>query len=229
MTVTERVAQAREQIEQAAAAAGVSAGSIALVAATKTNTAQTVREAIAAGVSACGENRVQEMTEKLSQGAYQGAPLHFIGHLQKNKVNKVVGACDLIQSVDSQELMRLVSARALTLGIRQDILIEINIGGEEAKSGISPQELPRLLNFSEEQTGICVRGLMTIPPKQEKTGQNLKYFEAMYKLFVDITAKKYDNSCVDILSMGMSEDYIDAIRAGANMIRLGSALFGPRV
>ena len=229
MTIKERVDAARQQIAAAAAAAGRDAREICLVAATKMNDAAAVQEAIAAGVDACGENRVQELVEKNAQGAYKGAPLHFIGHLQRNKVNKLVGVCDLIQSVDSEELLRLISARAQSLGLVQDILLEVNIGGEEAKSGVSPAELPRLLDFFQGLPALRLRGLMTIPPVEEKAGENRKYFRTMYKLFVDIKTKKYDNSPMDILSMGMSADYADAVLEGANMVRLGTALFGPRV
>ena len=228
MTIQERVQAAREAIAAAAAAAGRSEEEICLVAATKMNDAAAVRQAIAAGVDACGENRVQELVEKQAQGAYTGVPVHFIGHLQRNKVNKVVGACDLIQSVDSEVLLRMISARAECLGLVQDILLEVNIGGEAAKSGAAPAELPRLLDILGTLPALRLRGLMTIPPIMEKSGGNRKYFQAMYKLFVDIRAKKYDNSAMDTLSMGMSADYADAILEGATMVRLGTALFGPR-
>lgn len=229
MTIGDRVRFAREQVAEAAISVGRDPLEISLVAATKTNPYAAVREAILAGVSACGENRAQEMLAKLAEGAFEGVPLHFIGRLQKNKVNKVAGCCALIQSVDSSELVSLISARAQSLGIVQDILIEVNIGGEEAKSGVLPAELPRLLDFSEGFAGICVRGLMTIPPITANLRESRKYFDAMYKLYVDITAKKYDNRRVDILSMGMSGDYTEAVRAGSTMVRLGQALFGPRV
>ena len=229
MTIQERVQAAREAIAAAAAAAGRNEREICLVAATKMNDAAAVQAAIAAGVDACGENRVQELVEKKAQGAYTGAPLHFIGHLQRNKVNKVVGACDLIQSVDSEPLLRMISARAESLGLVQDILLEVNIGGEAAKSGASPETLPQLLDILGELPALRLRGLMTIPPVEEKIGGNRKYFQAMYKLFVDIRAKKYDNSAMDILSMGMSKDYTDAVLEGATMVRLGTALFGPRI
>ena len=228
MTILERVQAARAAIAAAAAAAGRSEKEICLVAATKMNDAAAVRQAIAAGVDACGENRVQELLEKLPQGAYAGAPVHFIGHLQRNKVNKVVGACDLIQSVDSETLLRMISARAESLGLVQDILLEVNIGGEAAKSGAAPEELPELLDVLASLPALRLRGLMTIPPVMEKSGGNRKYFQAMYKLFVDIRAKKYDNSAMDTLSMGMRADYADAISEGATMVRLGTALFGPR-
>ena len=199
-----------------------------LVAASKMNGAEAVREAIAAGVDACGENRVQELVEKNAQGAYAGAPLHFIGHLQKNKIKYLVGVADLIESVDSEELLRLIDARALKLGVTQDVLLEVNIGGEAAKSGFDPADLPAALEFCGTLSAVRVRGLMSIPPAAEIPGASRPYFAAMRELYVDIGAKKYDNVSMDFLSMGMSGDFEDAIREGANMVRVGSAIFGPR-
>ena len=218
MSVTENVLRIRSELP-----AGV-----LLVAATKMNDASAVREAIAAGVDACGENRVQELLEKNAQNAYAGAPKHFIGHLQRNKVKNVVGLCDLIQSVDSEELLQLIEKRAAEAGIRQEILLEVNIGGEAAKSGAAPEELPRLLDAAAACGHVFVRGLMTIPPVAAEKDGSRRYFSAMYKLFVDIGAKKYDNISMDFLSMGMSADYMQAVSEGANMVRVGSAIFGPR-
>jgi hypothetical protein len=226
--ITENVKIVREKMAQAAIRAGVAPESVALVAATKMNDAERVREAIKAGIDAAGENRVQELLEKNGQNAYEGAPLHFIGHLQKNKVKNVVGLCDLIQSVDSIELMEVISKKALERNTVQDILIEVNIGGEAAKSGAAPEAVDEIVAAAGEFKGIFVRGLMTIPPISEKPGSNRIYFQKMYKLFVDISSKKYDNISVDLLSMGMSGDYEDAILEGANMVRVGSAIFGAR-
>ncbi len=216
---------ARIRSEAAGAAGG---GAVALVAATKTQPYAAVREAIAAGVDACGENRVQELLEKNEEGAYSGAPLHFIGHLQKNKVKYVVGICDLIQSVGSIELLRLISARAAALSLVQDVLIELNIAGEASKSGAAPGELSRILDETGSLSNIRVRGLMAIPPISTKSGENRRYFAQMRQLFVDIREKKYNNVCMDFLSMGMSDDYLDAIAEGSNMIRLGTSIFGAR-
>jgi hypothetical protein len=226
--ITENVKIVREKMAEAAIRAGVNPESIALVAATKMNDADRVREAVKAGIDAAGENRVQELLQKNEQGAYEGVPIHLIGHLQKNKVKNVVGLCDLIQSVDSVGLMEAISKRAESRGAVQDILIEVNIGGEAAKSGIAPAKLKELTDAAAGFKGIFVRGLMTIPPISEKPGGNRIYFQKMYKLFVDISLKKYDNISMDILSMGMSGDYEDAILEGANMVRVGSAIFGAR-
>ncbi len=201
---------------------------VILVAATKMNDAAAVREAIAAGVDACGENRVQELVEKQAQGAYAGAPLHFIGHLQKNKVNKVVGVCDLIQSVDSGELLTCIRRRARQLGVTQDVLIEVNIAREAQKGGCLPETLPELLALAAAEDGVRVRGLMAIPPISAQPGANIPWFRQMRELFVDIGGKKYNNVSMEFLSMGMTMDYTDAIAQGANMIRVGTAIFGPR-
>ena len=223
MSIAENIANIRRAIAEVCPQGGIT-----LVAATKMNDADRVREAIAAGVDACGENKVQEFLEKDALGAYEGAPKHFIGHLQRNKVNKIVGKVDLIQSVDSSELLTLINRRAQALGIVQDILIEISIAGEEQKSGIAPDELPELLEEASVLGALRVRGLMCVPPIQEESGENRHYFAQMKQLFVDFSTKKYDNVSMDFLSMGMTDDYLDAIAEGANMVRIGSAIFGAR-
>ena len=211
-----------------AAALGGAARRVLLVAATKMNDAAAVREAVAAGVDACGENRVQEFLEKDAQGAYDGCPKHFIGRLQHNKVNKLVGRVDLIESVDSAALLRMIDRRAAALGIRQDVLLEISIAGEAQKSGAAPAELPALLDAAAACPAVSVRGLMCIPPIQSFPGENRRYFAAMRQLFVDNSGKKYDNVSMDFLSMGMTDDYADAVAEGANMVRIGTGIFGRR-
>ena len=152
----------------------------------------------------------------------------MIGHLQTNKVKQVVGRAALIHSVDSLRLMECIHREAEKKGIVQDILIEVNIGGEASKSGIAPQELDTLLLAAADFPGIRVRGLMAIPPKAEEISENTSYFESLSKLFIDRKAKKYDNVFMDFLSMGMSGDYISAIEQGSNMIRVRSSIFGAR-
>ena len=228
MSIAENVAAIRQELEKAALAAGRDPREIQLCAATKMNDAEAVRQAIAAGVDCCGENRVQELTQKLAQHAYDGAPVHFIGHLQTNKVKQVVGKVALIQSVDSLRLLCAIDAEARTQGIVQDILLEINIGQEESKSGFREEEILPLLEKIGDFPNICVKGLMAIPPISQNSGDNLKYFQKISHLSVDIKAKKYDNVTVKCLSMGMSGDYQDAIRCGSTMIRIGTAIFGAR-
>lgn len=228
MSIAENIAAIRSQIAAAALACGRSPEEISLCAATKMNDASAVREAVAAGVDCCGENRVQELTAKLAQHAYDGAPVHFIGHLQTNKVKQVVGKVSLIQSIDSQRLLSAVSKEACRQGITQDVLLEINIGQEASKTGFMLEDILPLLEKIGDFPNIRVKGLMAIPPIRQKDGDNQKFFQKIYNLSVDITAKKYDNVWVDILSMGMSDDYAEAIRCGSTMIRIGTAIFGPR-
>ena len=228
MSIAENVARIRAEMASAAIAAGRDPKEILLCAATKMNDAEAVREAIRAGVDCCGENRVQELTAKLAENAYKGAPVHFIGHLQTNKVKQVVGKVDLIQSVDSEHLLAAIHKEAKKQGIVQNILLEVNVGAEESKSGFAPDEVLPLLDKISEYPNIRVKGLMAIPPISGKHGDNVKYFEKMCKISVDIIEKKYDNVKVECMSMGMSGDYIDAIRCGSTMIRVGTAIFGPR-
>ena len=228
MSISENIQIIRERMEQAALAAGRDPKEIQLCAATKMNDAEKVKQAVSGGVDCCGENRVQELLEKQPQGAYEGKPLHFIGHLQTNKVRQIVGLVDLIQSVDSEALLRKIDAQAEKRGVTQDVLIEVNIGGEEAKSGVAPEGLEALLDIAAECRHLRVRGLMAIPPISAEPGGNHDYFSSMYQLFVDIKAKKYDNVSMDFLSMGMSDDFEDAILCSANMVRVGSSIFGAR-
>ena len=228
MNIAENLALVRRNIAEAALAAGRDPEKIRLVAATKMNDASRVRQAIAAGVEICGENRVQEMLEKQAQGAYEGAELHFIGHLQKNKAKQVVGLAKLIHSVDSTELLTLISRLAEARGLVQDVLLEVNIAGEAAKSGFAPEDVPQALAFASQLPGARVRGLMAIPPICSFPDQNRPFFLRMRKLFVDNGGKKYDNVSMDFLSMGMSGDYQEAIACGADLVRIGTAVFGPR-
>ena len=228
MSIAENVAALRARMAAAALAAGREPADILLCAATKMNDAERVKEAVAAGVDCCGENRVQELVQKQPLGAYEGKPVHFIGHLQTNKVNKVVGKVDLIQSVDRMELLEAVNKTALRLGVTQDILLEVNVAAEPQKGGFSPEEVPDLAAHMGQWPGVRLRGLMAIPPVSEKKGDNCKYFAKMRNLYIDIGAKKYDNVSMVCLSMGMSDDFEDAIAEGSTMIRVGTAIFGPR-
>ena len=229
MELAQNIQAVRAKIAQAAADAGRTPGEITLCAATKVQTDDTIRAAIAAGVQVCGENRVQELTAHLEAGAYEGAMVHFIGHLQTNKVKQVVGKVELIHSVDSERLLRAIHSQAEKLGIVQDILLEVNIAGEESKGGCSPQEAEELARLTAQLPHVRLRGLMAIPPVSLEIGSNRPYFQAMRQLFVDIKEKMSDNQAsIDCLSMGMSGDYADAIAEGSTLVRVGTALFGPR-
>ena len=226
MSISENIASIRLKIE-AAAKTGRTGADITLVGASKMNDAAACREAIAAGIDALGENRVQEMTRKLAENAYDGAPLHFIGHLQRNKVKQVVGKVALIQSVGSLALLDEIEKTAEKLGIVQDILLEVNIGGEEAKSGFAPAEASEAARYAKTLSHVQVLGLMTIPPVESAPGENLPFFAQMQALYVDINQNIYDNK-FKYLSMGMSGDFAEAIESGSNMVRVGSAIFGAR-
>ena len=229
MSLEENVRQVKENIAAAAREAGRDPSEITLVAATKVQTDDTIRAAIAAGITVCGENRVQEMTAHLDDDAYAGAALHFIGHLQTNKVKYVVGRVDMIESIDSRRLLEAVEAQAAKLDLVQDILLEINVGGEESKSGAAPEEALELARLAVELPHIRLRGLMAIPPVATVPGGNRHFFAEMYHLYVDIrTALDHNGTDMDCLSMGMSGDYEDAVREGATHVRVGTALFGPR-
>ena len=227
MSIAENIARVREEMAAAAREAGRAPEEITLVGASKMNDAAACREAIAAGIDALGENRVQEMTQKLSENAYDGAPLHFIGHLQRNKVKQVVGHVSLIQSVGSLELLDEIEKVAANRGLVQDILLEVNVGGEEAKSGFAPADTEAAAEAALSRSHVRVLGLMTIPPADADRDTNMRYFEEVRALYVDIDRKLFHNN-LKYLSMGMSGDFADAIRCGANMVRVGTAIFGAR-
>ena len=227
MSIQENIAEIRARIDRAARSTGRTGADITLVGASKMNDAAACQAAIAAGNDVLGENRVQEMTEKLAQHAYDGAPLHFIGHLQRNKVKQVVGKVALIQSVGSVELLREIEKAAAKLALRQDILLEVNIGGEEAKSGFAPEALCEAAALARELPHVRVRGVMAIPPIEREPDGNVPYFRKLHALFVDINEKMYDNE-LEYISMGMSDDFESAIRCGSNMVRVGTAIFGAR-
>ena len=229
LDISENLNAVRANIAAACEKAGRDVSEVLLIGATKMNDASRVQEAIAAGLTACGENRVQEMLEKQAQGAYEGAELHFIGHLQKNKVKNVVGLAKLIHGVDSLSLLAEIDKQAEKKGIVQDVLLEVNVGAEESKSGFTPEEIPEMIARAADFSHICIRGLMAIPPICNLPEENLPYFRIIHKLFIDICEKKYDNVRMDFMSMGMSGDYTAAISCGANMIRVGTAIFGRRL
>ncbi|SFP48359.1 hypothetical protein SAMN05216343_10836 [Oscillibacter sp. PC13] len=227
MSIAENIARVRANMAEAARESGRNPDDILLVGASKMNDTAACREAVAAGIDALGENRVQEMVQKLAENAYEGAPLHFIGHLQRNKVKQVVGRVALIQSVGSLELLEEIEKVAAARELTQDILLEVNIGREEAKSGFFSENLTAAAEAALAKSHIGVRGIMTIPPADADREENMRYFQEVQALYVDINTKLFHNK-LEYLSMGMSGDYADAIRCGATMVRVGSAIFGAR-
>ncbi len=216
-----------EKLEKAVQKSGRSREDVILLAATKTVDAETVNYAISCGINYIGENKVQEFLSKNDD--VLPAHRHFIGHLQTNKVKDIIDKVELIQSVDSLKLAKEISKQAVKRDIEMDILLEVNIGDEDSKWGFTPENLEQNLREIASLPNIHIKGLMAIPPICEEPEQNRKYFQKMYKLFIDIGAKKIDNSSMDFLSMGMSDDFDIAIEEGANLIRLGTALFGRRI
>lgn len=218
-----------EKIAEAAMKAGKTRDDITFLSATKTVEPEYINYAISLGLSYIGENKVQELLSKYDLYNLENCSLQFIGHLQSNKVRQIVGKVDLIQSIDSMKLAKEVSKCSLKNNITSDILVEVNIGKEENKSGVMPEMLEELVEEISTLPAVNVKGLMTIPPICEKKDEIRRYFEKMNRLFLDISSKKLDNVSMDILSMGMSSDYYEAILEGANMVRIGSALFGNRI
>lgn len=227
-SIAENVARIRREIEEAALRAGRNPKEILLCAATKMNDTERVRAAIAAGVDCCGENRVQELVKKSAEHAYDGRPVHFIGHLQTNKVRQVVGRVALIQSVDRMELLECIEKEAARQEVIQEILLEVNVAAETSKSGFTPGETRSVAEKMEQFPHCHLRGLMAIPPISEKSGDNCRFFTEIQRIAVDITTKKQHNISMEILSMGMTNDFADAIACGSTMIRIGTAIFGAR-
>ena len=217
----------KSRFDAAVKKSGRKEGEVILLAATKTVAPEIINEAINLGITHIGENRVQEFISK-NDAITKNVTRHFIGHLQTNKVKDIVGKVSMIESVHSLKLAREIGKCSEKLGTITDVLIEINIGGEESKSGFSPDEIDAAIDEMSAISGIRIRGLMCIPPICEKSEQVREYFNAMSKLFVDIGLKKRDNVTMEFLSMGMSSDFEDAIECGSNLVRVGTALFGKR-
>lgn len=227
--VTENLKEIRERIARAAEKSGRTASDITLLAATKTVPPEVINHAIHEGLTHIGENKVQELCGKYDALDLTQCSCEFIGHLQTNKVKQLIGKVDRIQSVDSVKLAKEISRLSERENRTTRILIEVNVGGEENKSGVSPAGLESLVEEIAQLPNISVEGLMTIPPICENDAETAQFFSNMYKYFIDMRAKKLDNVSMDYLSMGMSSDYELAIESGANIVRIGSSIFGKRV
>ena len=222
------VAEIRRKMADAAREAGRDPAGIQLCAACKTHTPQTIALSARLPIDLFGENHVQELCANSDAGAYCGKPVHFIGHLQTNKIRKVLGRAAVIQSVDSPRLVAALEKEASKMDIVQDILLEVNIGEEASKTGVSPEELWALLDLAAAQPHLRGKGLMAIPPVNEDDAQNRALLGQVYKLFVRAGERGYDNVRMEILSMGMSGDFENAIREGATLVRIGTAIYGAR-
>lgn len=226
--VAQNVRAIMQQVRDTALQAGRDPSEVQVMAVTKTVDSVLVNAAIGAGITLLGENKAQELCAKYDSYHKDGVQIHFIGHLQTNKVRQIVDKVSMVESVDSVKLAREIDRHCAAIGKVMDVLLEVNIGREENKTGIFPELLPALLEEAGKLEHIRVRGLMTIPPVCETEEEVLQYFSQMRQLFIDIKQKKYDNISMEILSMGMSADYLAAVRCGSNIVRIGTAMFGQR-
>ena len=226
--VAQNVQKIAQDVREAALQAGRDPSEVQVMAVTKTVDPVLVNAAIGAGITLLGENKAQELCAKYDSYHTDGVQIHFIGHLQTNKVRQIVDKVSMVESVDSIKLAREIDRHCAAIGKVMDVLLEVNIGREENKTGVFPELLPALLEEAGKLEHIRVRGLMTIPPVCETEEEVLQYFSQMRQLFIDIKQKKYDNISMEILSMGMSADYLAAVRCGSNIVRIGTAMFGQR-
>ncbi len=226
--VRRNLAEIRQRIGEAALAAGRSPEEVQLMAVTKTVPPELVNIAWEEGVRLFGENRAQELLEKADSYAFGPERIHKIVTLQTNKVRQIIGKVCCIQSVNSLRLAREIQKRAQTAGTVLDVLVEVNIGGEETKTGADYSQVMKLVEDLSGFSALRVKGLMCIPPFGKNSLETERFFDQMYKIFVDIKAQTIDNICMETLSMGMTGDYQLAVRHGANLVRVGTGIFGKR-
>ncbi len=227
LTISENIDIIKNNIEKAKNKSDFHQETVLLLA-TKTQSDEKINYAVSCGITHIGENRVQELLEKYDGINKENVKIHFIGHLQTNKVKYIIDKVDMIQSLDRVSLAREIDRESKKHSKVTDVLVEVNIGMEESKSGVSPNELEKFLREISAFSSIRVRGLMAIPPTMEDIGIQRKYFQKIMKNFIDISSKKIDNINMQILSIGMSGDYEIAVEEGSTMVRIGSAVFGKR-
>ena len=227
--IDENLKYIAEEIAEAALKSGRKSEDISLMAVTKTVESKFINYAVDKGIVLIGENKVQEFLMKEPELNLSKCKAHLIGHLQSNKVKKIVGKVDTIQSVDSVAIAREIGKRSVEAGVNTKILLEVNVGNEESKFGFSPDEVFERACEISEINGILIDGLMCVAPICEKDAEIRRIFSNMRRLFIDIEGKKRDNINMNVLSMGMSGDYKNAILEGANLVRIGSAIFGSRI
>ena len=225
--ISENLEYVRRNIEEACRRVGRRPEEVTLITVSKTHPVPVLKEAYEAGARDFGENKVQELVDKLPQ-LPEDIKWHMIGHLQRNKVKYIIGRTTLIHSVDSLRLAEEINTEAVKKGITADILIEVNVAEEESKFGVTVRELPMLTEEIAKLPGVQIKGLMTIAPYTENSEENRVFFRKLKQLSVDITAKNIDNVSMDVLSMGMTGDYVVAVEEGATCVRVGTGIFGQR-
>lgn len=226
--ISENLKLIRENIEKAALSVGRKGDSVKLMAVTKNVEADKINYAVSQGIKFIGENRVQEYLSKKDKLNLSNCDAHLIGHLQTNKVRQILGEVDMIQSVDSLKIGKEISKRSINQEFKTEVLIEVNVGGEESKFGFTAEEVTEKIYELSEEKGLIIKGLMSVIPISDNKLNQREYFSRIERLFVDIRSKKIDNVCMEILSMGMSGDYYEAIQEGSNLVRIGSLIFGER-
>ena len=227
MSIAMNYAEVKSRMEAACVRAGRDPKEVTLIAVSKTKPVSMLMEAYEAGARAFGENKVQEITEKLPQMP-EDAKIHMIGHLQTNKVGQVIEKAVLIHSVDSVHLAEKIEKEAAKRNMVKEILLEVNVAEEDSKFGLKMEDVIPTLEIIKTFPHVCVKGLMTIAPFVEDAEENRKYFKELYQLYVDIKTKNIDNGTMSVLSMGMTGDYEVAVEEGATMIRVGTGIFGSR-
>ena len=225
--IKENLKQVEENIRRSCEKVGRDPAEVTLIAVSKTKPVEAIREAMDYGIRDFGENKVQELTNKI-ESIPEKLNWHLIGHLQRNKVKYIIDSACLIHSVDSLRLALQINEEAKKKGIIANILIEVNIAKEESKFGVAKEEVRDLLKEIKNLKYVCVKGLMTIAPYVDNAEENRGYFSEMYKLFIDMRSENADNISMEILSMGMTGDYQVAIEEGATMVRVGTGIFGER-
>ena len=223
MSIAQNIEKIRSDIKKACEISGRNYDDITILGVTKTVGSDDIMCAVNEGITELGENRVQEFLEKYDK--IPNVKWHIIGHLQTNKVKYIIGKTKLIHSVDSVKLAEEIERLSKKAGVITDILIEVNISGEETKSGISEDEILPFLEKAENFSNVKVKGFMTMAPKFAPEDEIRQIFKKLYKIFVDISQKKYNNISMEYLSMGMSSDYVIAVEEGANIVRIGSKIF----
>lgn len=218
----------KRRIAKAAAVSGRKPEDIKLVAVTKTLPPERIREAVALGITCVGENRVQEMLDKYQRLNDLPLEWHMIGHLQRNKVKYIIDKVTLIHSVDTIELAKEINKRAVQAGKRADVLLQVNVSGEESKFGMDPGGVYDFLEQARGLGNVHIRGLMTIAPYTDNPEETRPVFARLKAIFEEIKAAKPPGVDMDYLSMGMTGDYVTAIEEGANIVRIGTGIFGPR-